>query len=172
VARADGVLSLEEITGCPGWPGSEYIERKKVAVLECVEDIPCNPCEAACPAHAIAIGSPITNLPAINGDSCTGCNICVAICPGLACFVVEKNYSAELAAVALPYELLPLPEVGEAVRALDRSGNFLCQAEVVRVQKAKRFDKTAVVTVTVDKRFVNDARSIESIEVADHDQRR
>jgi Fe-S-cluster-containing hydrogenase component 2 len=168
MGKADGVLSLEEILGVPGWPGEECIERKRVAVLECIEDIPCNPCEAACPAHAIAIGSPITNLPAIDGDRCTGCNVCVAICPGLACFVVEKNYSPELAAVSLPYELLPLPEAGDTVRALDRGGQYLCAAEVVRVQKARRFDKTNVVTITVAKGFVNEARSIE---VPDHDQR-
>lgn len=161
MARADGVLSFEEVAACPGWPGEQWIKRKRVAVLECVEDIPCNPCEAACPSHAIAIGSPITNLPAIDAERCTGCNICVAICPGLACFVVEENHSAELASVAMPYELLPLPEVGETVRALDRSGHYLCGAQVVRVQKVKRFDKTAVVTLTVEKRFVNDARSIE-----------
>jgi len=168
VARADGALSLEEIAGCPGWPGEDCIERKRVAVLECVEDIPCNPCEAACPAHAIAIGSPITNLPAIDGERCTGCSVCVAICPGLACFVVEKNHSADLAAVAMPYELLPLPEVGDTVRALDRGGRYLCPGEVVQVQRAKRFDKTAVITVTVEKRFVNHARSME---VSDRDQR-
>ena len=167
MARADGVLSFEEVTAAPGWPGEDWIERKKVAVLECVEDIPCNPCEAACPAHAIAIGSPITNLPVISGERCTGCNVCVAICPGLACFVVEKNWSADRAAIALPYELLPLPAVGDAVRALDRSGRPVGPAEVIRVQKAKRFDRTAVVTVAVDKRLVNEVRSIE---VPAHDQ--
>jgi Fe-S-cluster-containing hydrogenase component 2 len=167
VAQADGVLSPKELKSAPGWPGEEHIERKKVAVLECVQDIPCNPCEAACPAQAIAIGSPITNLPAIDGERCTGCAICVAICPGLACFVIEKNYTDELATVALPYELLPLPAVGNSVRALDRSGRELCPAEVLRVQRSKPFDKTAVVTITVPKRFVHEARSIEG---SDHDQ--
>jgi len=167
MAVFDGVLSLEELRGSPGWPGEEHIEGKKVAVLECVQDIPCNPCEAACPVQAIAIGSPITNLPAIDGERCTGCTICVAICPGLACFVIEKNHSAELATVALPYEQLPLPTVGNRVRALDRGGRELCPAEVLKLRKTKAFDQTAVVTIAVPKRFVHEVRSIE---VSEHDQ--
>jgi len=65
VSRADGALSVEEVKNCPGWPGEDCLESRKVAVLECVEDIPCNPCEVACPAGAITVGSPITNLPSM-----------------------------------------------------------------------------------------------------------
>ncbi len=161
MSRADGALNTKEVQSCPGWPGQDCLDQKRVAVLECVEDIPCNPCEVACPTGAITIGTPITNLPTILGEKCTGCNLCVAICPGLAIFVVEKNYSDEFAAVSLPFELLPLPKEGQIVRALDRAGTFLCQAEVVRVQKAKRFDRTSVVTVCVEREFSDDARSIE-----------
>ena len=44
-----------------------------IPVIECPEYIPCNPCETACPTHAITIGKPITNLPTLNVDKCTGC---------------------------------------------------------------------------------------------------
>jgi Fe-S-cluster-containing hydrogenase component 2 len=162
MSRADGALSAQEVMNCPGWPGEEWLERKRVAVLECVEDIPCNPCEVACPTGAIAIGTPITNLPRISGDKCTGCNLCVAVCPGLAIFVVQKNFAEGLASVSLPYELLPLPGEGDEVRALDRAGGFLCMARVVKVQKARKFDRTNVVTVSVERRYFNEVRSLEA----------
>ncbi len=161
MSRADGALTAEEVMACPGWPGEEWLEKKKVAVLECVEDIPCNPCEVACPTGAITVGSPITNLPRIEADKCTGCNLCVAVCPGLAIFVVQKSFRDGLAAVSLPYELLPLPGEGDEVRALDRAGRFLCTATVVKIQKARKFDKTNVLTVSVERRYFNEVRSIE-----------
>jgi Fe-S-cluster-containing hydrogenase component 2 len=161
VSRADGALSADEVRACPGWPGEDCLDSGKVAVLECVEDIPCNPCEVICPAGAITVGSPITSLPAIDGAKCTGCGLCIAACPGLAIFVVEKNHDSGRAAVSLPYELLPLPRQGQAVRALDRSGSVLCPATVLRVQQAKRFDRTNVITIAVERKYYNEARGIE-----------
>jgi Fe-S-cluster-containing hydrogenase component 2 len=163
MSRQDGALGAEEVMGCPGWPGAECLERRKVAVLECVEDIPCNPCEVACPTGAIVVGTPITNLPRIDGEKCTGCSLCVAICPGLAIFVVEKNHAEGLSAVTLPFELLPVPKAGDEVRALDRAGRFLCMAKVIKVHAAKKYDRTRIVTVSVEKRFCNEARGIEAV---------
>ena len=160
MARAEGVLTMEEIHGSPGWPGDECIEKKRIAVLECVEDIPCNPCEVVCPVGAIKVGSPITNLPVIDGEKCTGCNLCIAICPGLAIFVVEKNHSENLSSISMPYEILPLPRRGDRVKGLNRSGEVVCEAHVESVLTSKRFDKTNIVTVTVEKRFCHEVRSI------------
>ena len=161
MSRADGALSADEVKNCPGWPGEDCLESRKAAVLECVEDIPCNPCEVVCPAGAITVGSPITNLPSIDGAKCTGCGLCIAACPGLAIFVVEKNHGSDQAAVSLPYELLPLPHQGQTVRALDRNGSAIGRAKVLRVQKAKKFDHTHVVTIAVDRKYYNEARGIE-----------
>ena len=160
MSRSDGVLSIEEVKSCPGWPGDELIEKKKVAVLECVEDIPCNPCEEVCPAGAIRIGLPITNLPYIDGNKCNGCSLCVAVCPGLAIFVIEKNYSNQQSTITMPYELLPLPDEGDTIKALNRRGEFLCNAQVIKVLRSKRYDKTNLITVVVDKRYFNQVRGI------------
>lgn len=160
MARAGGVLTVEEIRNCPGWPEDESIEKKRVAVLECVEDIPCNPCEEICPVGAIQVGSPITNLPAIDGEKCTGCNQCIAICPGLAIFVVEKNHSEHLSLISIPYELLPLPGRGDRVKGLNRSGEWVCDAQVESILTYKKFDKTNIVTITVEKKFCHEVRSI------------
>ena len=161
MARAEGVLTIEEIRKCPGWPGNEFIEKKKIAILECVEDIPCNPCEEICPVGAIQVGSPITNLPAVDGEKCTGCNQCVAICPGLAIFVVEKNHSEQLSSIAMPYELLPLPNKGDRVKGLNRNGKWVCDAQVEKVLVSRKFERTNVVTVTVEKEYCHEVRSIE-----------
>jgi len=160
MSKFEGVLAINEVKGCPGWPSDEIIEKKRVAILECVEDIPCNPCETFCPNRAIYVGKPITNLPRIDGNKCNGCNLCIAICPGLAIFVIEKNYSDKFSALSLPYELLPVPKKGDKVKGLNREGEYVCDAEVLRILKSKRFDKTNVVTITIDKKFFNEVRSI------------
>ena len=58
--------ALERIKTIPGYPGDERIEKGPVVVIECDEDIPCNPCEDICPREAITVGEPITNLPRID----------------------------------------------------------------------------------------------------------
>lgn len=163
MSREDGALDLAEVKRCPGWPGDACLDRRKVAVLECVEDIPCNPCEVSCPTGAIAVGTPITNLPRIDGEKCTGCGLCVAVCPGLAIFLVERNRPDGRSTVTLPCEILPIPRVGDEVRALDRQGTFLCMAKVTRVHDAKKNDRTRVVTVSVEKQFCDEARGIEAV---------
>ena len=163
MARSDGILTLDEVKGCPGWPGDEIIEKRRVVIAECVEDIPCNPCEIGCKQGAIKVGTPITNLPVVDGRKCDGCGLCIAICPGLAVFVVEKNYTEKLSAISLPYELLPVPRKGDIVRGLDRGGSYVCDAEVIKVMQSKKFDRTVIVTVTVGKVFVNEVRGIRVI---------
>lgn len=56
-------------------------------VIECTQNIPCNPCQDACPKHCIRIGSNITALPSIDeSKQCTGCGMCIASCSGQAIF--------------------------------------------------------------------------------------
>jgi len=160
MSKTEGILTLEEVKGCPGWPGDDLVARRRVAILECVEDIPCNPCETVCPKGAITVGEPITNLPKIDGEKCDGCGMCIAVCPGLAIFLLDMNCTDTLAAVSVPYELLPVPKKGEIVKALNRKGEVVCEASVLRVVQTKKYDKTAVVTVSIEKEFADQVRSI------------
>jgi Fe-S-cluster-containing hydrogenase component 2 len=160
MSKGEGILTLEEVRGCPGWPGDEVVRMKRVAVLECVEDIPCNPCETVCPKGAIVVSEPITNLPVVDGEKCDGCGLCIAICPGLAIFMVDQTYSEAEGTVTMPYELLPVPVKGGKVKALDRRGEEVCEGEVIKVVQAKRNDRTVVVTVAVGKEYVQEVRSI------------
>ena len=151
---------FEEIRNCPGYPSPDRLSKGKVAVIECIQDIPCNPCEQICPQGAIKIGRPITNLPVFTGGLCSGCGQCITICPGLAIFIVDYTYSPEEATVALPYELYSLPKKNEEVDALDREGVAVCNGTVVNVQNPPSFDRTAVVTVAVPKEFGERVRNI------------
>ena len=156
----DGVLSSDELARLPAIPSAERLKQGAVAVIECAQEIPCNPCEEACPAGAIQVGEAITNLPVLASDQCTGCGLCIPVCPGLAIFVVDVTYSDREATVQLPYEFLPLPEKGEFVTALDREGTPVCPARVVNVRNPNRFDHTAVITIAIPKDQAMNVRNI------------
>lgn len=147
----DGALSLEELATLPGMPSQERLEKGPVVIIECAQEIPCNPCEAACRNGAIQVGEPITNLPVLIEEKCTGCGLCIAACPGQAIFVIDMTYSETEATVQLPYEFLPLPDKGEIVDGLDREGQKVCAARVLKVLNPKKFDRTPVITIAVPK---------------------
>jgi len=90
---------------------------------------------------------------------CIGCGLCVAACPGLAIFVVDK--SGEKAKVSFPFEYLPAPQVGSQVKALNRAGEYVCMAEVVRVMQPASFAHTTVVTIAIPKEYADEVRTIQ-----------
>ena len=155
----DGFLDIEEIKDIPGFPGQEVLTRKKCVVIECQQNIPCNPCEAACPHNAITVGEPITNLPVIDAEKCIGCGLCVAKCPGQAIFLVDLSQE-DFDTVTIPYEYYPLPEKGQEVYCLSRAGEFLTMGNVVRVVMTKANDRTAVVEIKVPKGYGMDVRGL------------
>jgi len=158
-----GIPSLEELRASPGYPSEEALQRGPMVVIECVQDIPCDPCEAACPHKAISVGRPITNLPVFFEDKCDACGLCIPACPGQAIFRVDMTYSEEEATVAFPWEFLPYPEKDAVVEAVNRAGEVVCQGRVVRVLKPKRYDRTAVVTLAVPKRWAMEVRSMKRL---------
>jgi len=156
----DGVLSLERIRALPGYPGKDRFDEGPVVVIECDEDIPCNPCEDICPEGAITVGEPIINLPCINPDKCNGCIVCISICPGLCMFVVHKNFSATESLIYIPYEMHPVPEKGSIVKGCDRKGEFACDARVEKTILIKKLRKTAILAIAVPKRYFEIVRAI------------
>ncbi|MBS7645739.1 MAG: 4Fe-4S binding protein [Candidatus Bathyarchaeia archaeon] len=152
---------LEKIRSSPGYPSRERFIKGPVCVIECPEEIPCDPCSQVCPFEAIDVGRPITNLPKLIEDRCTGCGLCITACPGLAIFVVNLNYSPGEASISMPYEFLPLPDVGQQVEMLNREGSYVCKGRIVRVNEGE--DHTRVVTVAVPKEFYEHARGIKLI---------
>lgn len=153
--EASGVLTLEDLGHVI--PSKERLEKGRVAIIECVQKIPCDPCVHACKLGAI-IKESLVDPPTVDYSKCTGCGLCISQCPGLAIFVVDFSYSNDEAMIMLPYEFLHLPNVGEIVIALDRSGKELGTARVVKAQKTK--DYTNVVSITVKKEIAMSVRGI------------
>ncbi len=154
-----GVLQKADLRPGCFLPSSERLKAGPVVVVECVENIPCNPCAYACPRKAITVAN-LTATPQVDFSRCNGCGLCVARCPGLAIFVINLTYSPKEATVTMPYELLPVPEPGESVIGLNREGKRICSARVVKVLNTRVQNHCAVVTVAVPRRFWNDVRAI------------
>jgi len=144
-----GILSGKDLL----LPTRKQLE-KGVAILECVQEIPCNPCVDSCPVHAISMKD--INAPPVNDfERCIGCTRCVGVCPGLAIFVVK--FKGTKAWVTLPYEFVPAPTVGDIVQAVDRTGVVRGKGVVTRVV---RQGKTLVVTIEVASTLAMDIRNI------------
>jgi Fe-S-cluster-containing hydrogenase component 2 len=154
--KSSGVADATDINNC--WPSEERLKKGPVVVVECFQEIPCNPCETSCPRQAIVVGANINDLPQVDHTKCNGCTVCVSRCPGLAIFVVDTNYSAAESAITMPYEFLPLPEKGETVEMMDREGNVRGAAMVIRVVNTKAQGKTPLVTLAVPKGLERDVR--------------
>jgi Fe-S-cluster-containing hydrogenase component 2 len=158
--RITGIASAKELQAAPGITSAERFEKGPVAVIECVQEIPCNPCEHACSSGAITVGEPITRLPVLDGFKCIGCGQCLAFCPGLAIFWVHKNYTDTTSLVEFPYEYLPLPEEGAVVPCGGRDGEFIAEGKIVKVKKNKQSDGTVLILAEVPKKFFMDIRTM------------
>lgn len=62
----NGYPSWEELKQFNRIPSDERFAKGPVAVIECIQPIPCNPCEGACKFGAICVGDPIINLPCLD----------------------------------------------------------------------------------------------------------
>lgn len=150
-----GYVTDEEITRFPGVTEKEEIH----PVIECTQNIPCNPCQDVCPNHCIKVGDNITALPCLSAEKrCTGCGLCVASCPGQAIFLLKEDKSEGTAEITLPYEFLPLPKSGDKGMALGRNGETVCTAEVVAVKSSPAYDKTSLLTMKVPLEYAMKAR--------------
>jgi len=129
--------------------------KKGVAIIECIQKIPCNPCVDICPVNAITMKD-INSPPEVNYDKCIGCKKCVGICPGLAIFVV-KILDKNKAFVTLPYEQLPIPEENDIVDGLNREGKKI---DNVKVKKVIKKGKTMIITVETEEKYAMDIRNI------------
>lgn len=151
----NGYIDEAEIDQYPGVTKKSGIH----PVIECTQNIPCNPCQDACKFGCIKIGNKITALPAVDLErECKNCGMCVASCPGQAIFLVNDDCGDGFATVTLPYEFLPLPCVGDKGSALNRKGKVVGEAEVIDIKTAKTFDKTVLLTMRVPKELSKSAR--------------
>ena len=150
-----GYVKDDEIERFPGVVHKSGVH----PVIECTQNIPCNPCQDACKKGCISTGKNITYLPFVKDDNeCINCGMCVASCSGQAIFLVNEDCGDGSATVTLPYEFYPLPEVGTVGHGLSRKGEKLCEAEVVSVKSVGAFDHTNLLTMRVPKKYAMKAR--------------
>jgi len=153
--RNRGYLDTEMLKDRIPLPSKRRWAAGPVAIIECTEDIPCNPCVDSCPAGAIHMSS-LTAPPTVDYQACTGCTRCMDVCPGLAIFVVDIS-GENRAIVTVPYEMLPLPQKGQRVEALGRSGKRLGLVEVIRIRKSRG---AAIVSVAVPRELAMEVRAV------------
>ena len=146
--ETEGIVELADLR----LPNEEHL-KKGIAIIECVQEIPCNPCVDACPFKAISMED-INALPIVDYEKCIGCGKCIEVCPGLAIFVVKVSNGKAM--IMLPYEFLPLPREGQHVKALDREGKEICDAVVKKVKKGK----TPVITIELPAEHAMEVRNI------------
>ncbi len=144
-----GYNTREELDELNVLPSEEIVALKRVAMIECTEEIPCNPCAYVCRVDAISKDS-LSSPGTVDFEKCSGCTACVAVCPGLSIFLQQikdgKGY------VTLPYELLPAPKDGDRVELIDRSGKIVGEGIIVKPTYQARGDAYPrwVVTVEMD----------------------
>ena len=73
---------------------SQEILNKKLWLLECFQNIPCDPCAHACPYDAILPFTDIYNLPLVDYDKYRLWTM-YFILPRATIFIIDMNYSSE-----------------------------------------------------------------------------
>lgn len=110
---------------------------------------------------AIKVGEPITNPPVLFEEKCTGCGRCIPKCPGMAIFLIHKNYTDKTSLIKFPYEYLPVPEKGGLVSCVNRNGEIISRGRIIDIKASKKDDGTKIIAMEIPKEYFNDVRGIQ-----------
>jgi sarcosine oxidase, subunit alpha len=150
-----GLKEKADILKSPGGEVFPYVpptRREGVfPVLHCTQEIPCNPCMTCCPGNLIATGGhPIMGIPEFHGD-CTGCSLCVGVCPGLAVTLVDFRKSPDHPTVTVPFELGEwLLHEGMEVAVTGWEGEPLGTGTLTRWRSIAKYPGTLLLSIVVD----------------------
>jgi Fe-S-cluster-containing hydrogenase component 2 len=138
-------------------PSEELMRKKKMAIVECLQEIPCNACVDACKYNAVTKAH-INDPPKVNWENCNACMQCIRECPGLAMFIVTlKDGKAQ---ISIPWEMPYIPKKGDTIDVLDRKGARIGSGTVLRVVPPIKQNKTYIITFETDEKLVHKARNI------------
>jgi len=155
------------------WPREEGWQ----PIIHCYQEIPCNPCTTVCPHNSIQLTGrtgTIMDLPEFTGK-CSGCGMCVLICPGLAITLVRASAKAGLAEVVLPYEFDHSFQPGDQVVLRNVEGQDLGTGTVLRTRFSRKhrthlltLEVPAEAAVQVAGILVQEPQAIEPLPEADY----
>jgi len=161
-------LPVKEISGDERTPWERAWEesvRGPVAVVDCLEEIPCNPCEEACRRGAIVVGEDICAIPTYDPGACDGCGRCVAVCPGMAVFLLDRSGGEGRVRVTVPYEMKARMEGGREAWAVDGKGRTLGRGKIIKVRRMGKWDGTLLVTIEVPEEWALKVRGVRDREL-------
>jgi NADPH-dependent 2,4-dienoyl-CoA reductase/sulfur reductase-like enzyme/Fe-S-cluster-containing hydrogenase component 2 len=130
---------------------AEDLPQPVYPIIRCVQEIPCNPCQQACPEKLISMPGSIMALPTFSGK-CLGCGECVTVCPGLAINLVFNDYdpTGNKALLMLPFEFsLERVPLDSEVDTVDLDGTPVGKGKVIAVRSRKEQDRRHLVLVEV-----------------------
>ncbi len=127
-------------------------DKKIYPVIRCAQEIPCNPCTEACVLQSIKMKEDtMMGRPQFEGN-CLGCARCVAICPGLAITLVDKNYDPlkKTARVILPWEM---PKgsiaIGQQITTTGMEGDVVGKGTIIAMKQSEWQNKRTLVSVEI-----------------------
>jgi ferredoxin len=152
--------------------GVPQVEQKKriVASVECFEEIPCRACQTACPEEAILIGRVprLADVPILTEDKCTACGICVSACPSSAIVMLQEEPEKSVSKLVLPWRGARPWRVGEFASLLNRRGETLGSARVIKASEiadVQTSGKVQQVEVEVPTHLVWEARGLKTMKL-------
>ncbi len=138
----------------------EEARERPVALVDCRQEIPCNPCEEACRRGAIRVGEDVCSPPVYDPGRCDGCGRCVALCPGMAIFLLDRRAGRGRAEVTVPWEMEKRIAEGERAWAVDERGKVLAEGKIVKVRRAGGRWPTWMVTIRVPEEWALKVRGV------------
>jgi Fe-S-cluster-containing hydrogenase component 2 len=165
IAVAD-VKRLKSFSGVP----QTAQKTRVVASVECFEEIPCRACQTACPEEAIHIGRVPrpADVPILTEDKCTACGICVSACPSSAVVMMQEEPEKSVSRLVLPWRGSRPWRVGEFASLLNRRGETLGSARVMKVSEVtdvQNSGRVQQVDVEVPTHLVWEARGLKAMKV-------